>query len=236
MAKDYFEFRRFIVRQDRCAMKVGTDGTLLGAWAQMPVGEGRVLDIGTGTGLIALMMAQRYPQCRVTAVDIDPDACQQAEENVKASPFADRISVIQADIASFLSPEPFDAIVSNPPYFSQSLQCPDGQRTTARHTLLLTYHSLVSSAFRLLADEGRFSLIIPDDCKHDMMQQIYLQGFFKTRHQVVRTTPQKPPKRHLIEFSKHPVEKVIIYDDILHQASGKRSPWYQELTCDFYIK
>ena len=95
MSNSYFRFKQFVVRQERCAMKVGTDGTLLGAWAQ---GGKKILDIGTGTGLIALMMAQRYPQALVTAIDIDAEAVEQAQENVMASPFADRINVILGDI------------------------------------------------------------------------------------------------------------------------------------------
>ena len=236
MSKDHFEFRHFIVRQDRCAMKVGTDGTLLGAWAEMAVGEGRVLDIGTGTGLIALMMAQRYPACWVKAIDIDPEACLQAARNVEESPFADRIEVILADVADFTAEERFDAIVSNPPYFQSSLECPDSQRTTARHTSSLSYASLISSAFRLLKDDGRFSLIIPDDCLSSLMAEIHLAGFFVSRHWSVRTTPAKPPKRHLIEITKHPVDEINIKDCVLQISSGERSPWYRELTRDFYIR
>ena len=109
-------------------MKVGTDGTLLGAWASLGLPEGRILDIGTGTGLIALMMAQRFPQSLVTAIDIDAEAVGQARENVASSPFAGLIEVVQADVRSYQTECLFDAIVSNPPYFSHSLECPDGQR------------------------------------------------------------------------------------------------------------
>ena len=161
MANSFFKFQQFTVRQEHCAMKVGTDGTLLGAWAN---GGRSVLDIGTGTGLIALMMAQRFPEARVTAIDIDQAACLQAHDNVAASPFASRIQIVQADVADYEA-EPFDVIVSNPPYFVESLTCPDYQRTTARHTASLTYQTLMCSAFRLLSDEGRFSVIIPFDSR-----------------------------------------------------------------------
>ena len=236
MSKDYFEFRRFTVRQDRCAMKVGTDGTLLGAWAGMDRRAGRVLDIGTGTGLIALMMAQRYPDCRVVAIDIDADAVGQARENVEASPFAGRIDVVQADIGHFQSAELYDAIVSNPPFFADSLQSSDGQRTAARHTESLSYATLIASAFRLLADEGRFSLIIPVDCLSRLMAEVHLRGFFIARRQAVRTIPSKPPKRCLCEFVKHPVQQVAMQDSVLDISPGVRSPWYQDLTRDFYLR
>ena len=136
MRGDSFTFKQFVVRQDRCAMKVGTDGMLLGAWAEMDKPDGRVLDIGTGTGLMALMMAQRYPEARVTAVDIDEMAVSQAVENVKASPFADRIEVLQADVNAFETEKKFDSIVCNPPFFNNVLICPDSQRTQARYTLM----------------------------------------------------------------------------------------------------
>lgn len=217
-------------------MKVGTDGTLLGAWASLGVPDGRILDIGTGTGLIALMMAQRYPKSRVMAIDIDAEAVGQACENVASSPFSERIRVEQADVRSFQSDGLFDAIVSNPPFFSHALECPDSQRTMARHTSSLSYESLMSSAFRLLSDEGYFSVIIPDDFNQKLVADAYLQGFFQTRLCMVRTTPQKTPKRYLIEFRKHPAEQVNMYEGVIEISPSVRSPWYQSLTQDFYIK
>ena len=134
MANDYFNFRQFTVRQERCAMKVGTDGTLLGAWAH---GGSSILDIGVGTGLIALMMAQRFPESHIVGIDIDHEAVEQALENVKASPFRN-IDVVEADAKSY-GGSSFDAIVCNPPYFADSLQSPDMQRTIARHTVSLSF-------------------------------------------------------------------------------------------------
>ena len=110
MAKDCFSFKQFSVHQDRCAMKVGTDGTLLGAWAIAPEGKCRILDIGTGTGLIALMMAQRYPQAEIVGIDIDSSACSQARENVNNSPFKQRISIVNIDINDYIPPKKIDKI------------------------------------------------------------------------------------------------------------------------------
>lgn len=121
MASQSFTFRQFAVHQDRCAMKVGTDGVLLGAWANV---KGDILDIGTGTGLIALMTAQRSPSSKVTAIEIDPDAAVQATENVASSPFADRISVVQSSIQDYRPAMTFHTIVSNPPFFESSLKIP----------------------------------------------------------------------------------------------------------------
>ena len=217
-------------------MKVGTDGTLLGAWASLGLPEGRILDIGTGTGLIALMMAQRFPQSDVTAIDIDAEAVGQARENVASSPFSGRIEVIQADVRSYQTDALFDAIVSNPPYFSRSLECPDSQRTIARHTTSLSYESLMSAAFRLLSDEGRLSVIIPDDFYRALMADAHLQGFFLSRICAVKTTPVKSPRRYLIELRKHPVLQTDMQEGIIESLPSVRSPWYQSLTSEFYIK
>lgn len=237
MSNDSFEFKQFIVHQERCAMKVGTDGTLLGAWADLQVDEGRVLDIGTGTGLIALMMAQRFPKCYVTAVDIDGDAVNQASDNVASSPFSDRIKVIQSDISYYEDAESFDTIVTNPPYFRMSLQCPDKQRTIARHSDTLSYANLMRSAWRLLKDEGQFSLIIPDDCKSELLSEAFLVGFFMAKEFAIRTTTmKKSPKRFLLEFRKYPVNEIIKKEVSLIDFSNLRTQWYQTLTNDFYIK
>ena len=202
MSNSYFEFKRFTIRQERCAMKVGTDGTLLGAWAEIPLGLGipRILDLGTGTGLIALMMAQRYPEAEITGIDIDPEAVAQAQENVAASPFASRITIIQSDACDFEA-EPFDAIVVNPPYFVDALACPDDQRTTARHAVSLSYAALMDSAWRLLQDEGTLSVVIPADCRSQMESEARLRGFFLSRRCWVKTTPKKAPKRCLARTS-----------------------------------
>ena len=236
MANGYFQFKQFTIRQQHCAMKVGTDGTLLGAWAQASVGSCRVLDVGTGTGLISLMMAQRYPEAQVIAIDIDEKAVFQAQENVSASHFADRIKVIEADVQTFEDSEKFDSIVCNPPFFEDSLVCPDPQRTEARHTVSLGYRQLMAAAFRLLKDNGRFSVIIPADCRSRLESEAHIRGFFISRLCSVQTTPKKAPKRYMIEFLKHPVNEIDITNGILESSPQIRSDWYRELTQEFYIK
>ena len=217
-------------------MKVGTDGTLLGAWAHAPISSARILDIGTGTGLIALMMAQRFPNASVLGIDIDEDAVSQAQENVAASPFATRIKICHENILDFDDSEGFDAIVSNPPYFVDSLTCPDKQRTKARHTVNLTYEGLMRSAYRLLKPNGLFSLVIPTECRSSIEAEARLVGFFLTRVCMIRTTPKKSSKRQLIEFSKYPENNLIIEEGIIEVSPNVRSPWYQQLTQDFYVR
>ena len=236
MSNDYFQFRQFIVHQQRCAMKVGTDGTLLGAWALAPSGKCRILDIGTGTGLIALMMAQRFPESSVLGIDIDPEAVAQATENVRLSPFSKRIKILQEDLMKFDDTDDFDAIVSNPPYFVDSLECPDDQRTMARHTVSLTYEGLIRQAFRLLKDEGCLSLVIPSESRSLIESAACLEGFFLSRVCLIKTTPRKQPKRQLIEFRKHSVKELIIEEGVIEDSPNLRSSWYQQLTKEFYIK
>lgn len=232
MPNDYFSFKQFTIRQDSCAMKVGTDGTLLGAWAR---GGNRILDIGTGTGLLALMMAQRFPEAMLVGIDIDEAAVEQAKENVGRSPFCRQIDILQKDVCQYESSELFDAIVSNPPYFDHALECPDAHRTAARHTSSLSYAGLMGAASRLLADEGEFSIVIPSECKDKIESEAFLAGFFKVRQCAVKTTPRKPARRYLLAFRKHPVDGVEQGEGIIETHPGERSPWYTELTKDFYL-
>ena len=239
MANDYFQFKRFTVSQSRCAMKVGTDGTLLGAWAR--VGE-RVLDIGTGTGLLALMIAQRHPSARVCGVDIDADAVAQATANFQSSPFADRLSVCQMDVREFqnrqdaFSPGSFDAIVCNPPFFDHALPCPTQQRSQARHTSSLDHAELAAAAAWWLADGGEFSVVMPFDYRERFTAKAQAAGLALCRECAVKTTPRKPPRRYLLAFVKAGQPVAVEHTEgVLEEEPGRRSPWYQQLTKDFYL-
>ena len=238
MSNDYFSFKQFTVHQDRCAMKVGTDGTLLGAWAK---GGDRILDVGTGTGLIALMLAQRFPQAMVDAIDIDSDACLQAHENVVASPFADRVNVHHCRLQDFTPVIPkekwtdnesslyYDAIVVNPPYFEQSLKAPDVQRSMARHTDSLSYRDLMNGVVRLLDTDGEFSVVIPFDCRSSLETEAIMAGLYPSRVCAVKTTPRKTARRYLLAFRKHP--EVIETSELLMNSDA-----YHDLVKDFYLK
>ena len=236
MGKNSFQFKQFTVVQDLCAMKVGTDGTLLGAWADAPIGASQILDIGTGTGLIALMMAQRFPEAQITGIDIDADATKQAQENITASPFANRIMINREDVTKITDKAGYDAIVCNPPYLVDSLTCPQDQRTRARHTVSLTYESLMHTASQLLKTEGILSLVIPADNQDNVESAAAFEGLFLNRICLIKTTPNKLPKRHLVEFRKHPVEQVRFEEQVLETSPGQRSEWYHNLTKDFYIR
>ena len=229
MGKNYFEFKRFVVHQERAAMKVGTDGTLLGAWAE---GGSRVLDIGTGTGLIALMIAQRYTDALIDAIDIDEDACWQATENVKVSPFSGRITVHHSSIQHFadICVLRYDAIICNPPFFEKALKNPDERRTKARHTESMEYSDLFSAVARLLEREnGVFSAIVPSDCRRRFDEEAVYVGLFPRQVLAVKTKSDKPPKRFLLSYSFN------VRSNVESQSLLIGDKEYERLVEDFYL-
>jgi len=227
-----FAFKQFTVANGECAMRVGTDGTLLGAWAE---GGRTILDIGTGTGLIALMMAQRFAMSEVKAIDIIDECCRQATMNVEDSPFHGRISVEQADIKDYATGQEhyFDAIVSNPPYFVDALPSQTASRNVARHVGSMPYDSLFKSVVRLLRHSGTFSAIIPTVSLPKFTAEAALCGLCLSRRVDISTVESKPVSRHLLEF-RHDAVAVATEKHFLQNADGTRSEWYSRLTADFY--
>lgn len=234
MSDSSFLFKQFIVHHDRCAMKVGTDGVLLGAWA--PVDQAyTALDVGTGTGLVALQLAQRNPHLRVTAVEIDAPAAAQAAENVAGSPWPDRIEVVCADFNDFQPDGRFDLIVSNPPYFVDALPCPDRQRNTARHAGGLNYDLLFRRSARLLSEGGVVSIVIPSEVERAAEDAAWMHGLCPRRRTRVFTKAGKPARRVLVTYGRRlgPVAEDTLY---IHQAGGDYSDDYRRLTGEFYLK
>ncbi|MCR5820470.1 MAG: methyltransferase [Bacteroidaceae bacterium] len=216
-------------------MKVGTDGVLVGAWAQLPQ-SGRLLDIGTGSGLIALMAAQREPGLQVTGIDIHADSVSQAQENVRNSPFAERIKIIQADIRTFEA-KPFDSIISNPPFFEEDLLPPDAARCSARHTVGLPFAELIRHASRLLASGGSFNVIIPTSALETFNMLCLENGLRIHDSLFVQTTPKKSPKRILLSFIKSEEKKLYMPENktLILQDGGERTKAYADLMRDFYL-
>lgn len=215
-------------------MKVGTDGVALGAWS---AGGQHILDIGTGTGLIALMMAQRFPQATVRGIDIDPSACQQASENSAESPFAGRVNIVHQSLQQFkLAGEPFDAIVSNPPYYDTTPRgMTDRHRYIARHTEMLSFHDLLAGVVRLLSDNGIFSVIVPADRRNDLLAETYIAGLFPVRLCDMHTQPAHPPKRCLFGFARHPVAQVETNAFSIYDEHRNYSADWLRLTSDFLL-
>ena len=231
-----FTFKQFHIDHSRCAMKVGTDGTLLGAWAALQTAA-RILDIGTGTGLIAIMAAQRSPSAQITAIDIDEDCAAQARENASASPWAERIKVVHSALQEFAPQHKFDHIVSNPPYFIDSQLPPDAARSTARHTATLPFDELVSSVVRLISIGGVFSLILPPT-EMERFCSVARGILFTTRECHVWSTPDSGVKRIMAELRTEPPAEPPVAEKIIIEAYGRHgySEEYRLLTQDFYLK
>ena len=239
-----FKFKQFTIHQDRTAMKVGTDGVLLGAWTPITSTATKVLDIGTGTGLIALMLAQRLLKCNaysnfaIDAIDIDQLSIEQATENIKNSPFASRIKTHFKSLQEYSPSEKYDAIVCNPPYFVASLKCPDASRTQARHTDSLSFDELLQHSSRLIKEDGSLSVILPINEGNTLINLASQYGFRLKEKVEVHPTPTSEPKRlliHLIKINNQSIENIkssLTIEISRHQYT----PEYIALTREFYLK
>ncbi len=216
-------------------MKVGTDAVLLGAWASVD-NTNRILDIGAGSGVIALMLAQRSPEpIHIDAVEIEHQDAAQAKENISNSPWRSRISVHGVPIQHFTSAINYDLIVSNPPYFTNSFQPPDKKRLRTRHTVLLDFPELIKSVVRLLNPEGRFNVILPYTEGLEFIELAQQSALYCSRKWSFRSRKEKPTERLLMEFKFHPTEKKE--GEIIHyNESEEWTDDYKALTKDFYLK
>lgn len=234
---NYFQFKQFRIVQERSAMKVGMDGVLLGAWANA-AGAERILDIGTGTGLIALMMAQKNDSAQIDAVEVDQEAFQEAILNVKQSPWSDRI---QTEMLSFQdlakqTGRKYDLIVSNPPFFTNGIKAPAGNRAQARHSDSLPLDVLISGAAGLLYENGRIALVLPVESLPEITKLADLNKLYISRLCLVKPNPQKPEFRILIELSN---SECICAEETLMIEFEKHhdyTPEYKALTKAFYLK
>ena len=236
MANNYFKFKQFIINQEKCAMKVGTDGCLLGAWADLSNSR-KILDVGCGSGLIAIMAAQRCPQATITGIEIDEDAVAQSQENSKSSPWSERIKIIHSDFLKYAPQEQYDTILSNPPYFTSSLKCPDDKRTKARHSDTLSCSDFLYHSYDLLLEGGKISIVIPFEQKEIWCKQAENDGFTLTKATNVHTRPNFPPKRVLLEFTKGNIDDELSESNfILEEEPGKYSDEAINLLKPFYLK
>lgn len=217
-------------------MKVGTDAILLGAWAAA-VEPKRILDIGTGSGIIALMLAQRFPAAHVTALEIDSAACDQARGNFAAAPFCDRLTLTRSAVQDFRPNAQYDLIVCNPPWFQNSLKPTDAARTMARHNDSLSLEELGAAAHWLLSRGGALNVILP-------IEQAMTFTAIATEHELhchrmctVRPTPTLPPKRQLLEFSNRPPEQDVCDQEIVIEVTRHLySDEYSQLAKEFLLK
>jgi tRNA1Val (adenine37-N6)-methyltransferase len=235
MSADRFEFKQFTINQSRCAMKVGTDAVLLGAWIQIEGAES-ILDIGTGTGVIALMMAQKST-AMITAIDIDASACEQSKENISNSPWPDRIKVLNESLQQFTinNQHKFDLIVSNPPYFVDAYKSLEEARNQARHADQLPFNEFINCAKLLLHEKGKICVILPTRESIKFRELAAANQLYLTRIMHIKTTEYKDEKRQMLQFElinkKLVDETLVIEQDERHNYSKE----YKELTKDFYL-
>lgn len=229
-----FQFKQFTIRQDHTPMKVGTDGVLLGAWADTEKAH-TILDVGCGTGIIALMSAQRNPHARIDAIEIEPNACRQAAENIQASPWKERIHVWPSALQTFSPPCLYDCIVCNPPFFINSTKAPDQGRTLARHSDTLPHAELLEHTSRLLAADGTLCVILPAGDAEVFLRQAVNSGLHAQHLTWVHPTPGKPPKRCLMRIGRKPTtaptEEHLTIEISRHQYTEE----YIRLTRAFYL-
>ncbi len=229
-----FQFKHFVIQQNLCAMKVGTDGVLLGAWTKTP--NGNILDIGSGTGLIAILLAQRTKSALITAIDINQNAYLQTLQNVNECKWKDRIQVFHSSVQNFKSTIKYDLIISNPPYFIDSTKAPQHERNTARHTDELSFLDLIDAVKKLLKKDGLFSIILPTKEAQLFIKDAQKKGLYLNRKCLVKPNPNKAVKRMLLEFSFYITglkeEELTIETEKRHHYSKE----YIILTQDFYLK
>ena len=229
-----FTFRQFTIRQDKTAMKAGTDGVLLGAWCDLDCAT-NILDIGTGTGLIALMCAQRTQNAQITAIEIDQDAYNQAVENINESRFKDRITVINEDFRNYNNNQKFSHIISNPPFFTETTGSPDKKRMLARQAESLPFDILIKGVATMLMPGGKFSVVVPWGEKFDFVRLCALNGLHLCQKTAVISREGREPIRALLTFSN----KILSLEQnflTIRDRDGNYTMPYKCLTGDFYIK
>ncbi|RRJ93818.1 tRNA1(Val) (adenine(37)-N6)-methyltransferase [Flavobacterium macacae] len=233
-----FQFKQFSVEQDRCAMKIGTDGVLLGAWTPIPDNIFSVLDVGAGTGIIALMLAQRSTAEQIDALEIDEEAYEQAVENFENSPWSDRLFCFHAGLDEFVEePEDeYDLIISNPPFYTEDYKTENEQRDLARFADAMPFEDLVEAADLLLSENGIFSAIIPYKEEEKFIALAKDFDLFPIKITRVKGTPTTEIKRSLLAFSRHISENFPVDELVIETSRHIYTEEYIALTKDFYLK
>lgn len=232
-----FRFRQFLIYQNKTAMKVGTDGVLLGAWTAIPEKCTKILDIGTGTGLIALMLAQRVPEAEIIGIEPDELAFEESTFNFTLSKWSDRLRCIHCDLVTFSdsSTEKFDLIVSNPPFHQEKIHSDNPQRIRARSVTSLSFKDLLKFSADHLHPQGQLSLILPFTTEKQIFQLADEAGLFPYRITRVRGTATSPVKRSLIQMQKEETNLIKTKEIYIEEERHKYSEPYTNLTKEFYI-
>ncbi len=249
MPNHYFRFKQFTIHQDQCAMKVTTDACLFGAWVAERVrrrepGAGnpdikdkKVLDIGAGTGLLSLMLAQKTG-FSIDAVEIDPLACEQARENISQSPWKDRVQVQNGDIRVMTFAQPFDFIISNPPFYENELKGPDEKRNIAHHGHALTLADVFAITRKNLSEKGAFFLLLPYRRKQEALNLAMSHGLLIMEQVSVRPTPLHPPFRLMLygTIADNDIQPVPVMKELsIRNEKNEYSAPFTDLLRDYYL-
>lgn len=233
MANSYFRFKQFTIEQGDCAMKVSTDACILGAWVLLPK-VGSVLDVGAGTGLLSLMIAQREESLQIDGLEIDEDAAKQATENVAASPWADRVSILNADARSFHPSHRYDLIISNPPFFINSLPAAGEARNKARHTVTFSYNDLFDVLDRCLTEGGKAAVLLPYDHASRWEKIVLDSSWYVNERLLIHPYENKQPNRVVVICSRQQ-GPVIECDLFIRHTEGGYTSEFTDLMCPFYL-
>ncbi len=236
MSNHYFKFKQFTIHQDKCAMKVSTDACIQGAWAPIADDVVDVLDIGTGTGLLSLVLAQRNESIQIDAIELDADAAQQASENIKASPWADRINIIQGDVTQYAFTKQYDMIICNPPFFNNSLLGDDAQRNNVRHTISLSYDALLTVLQKVLKPKGYAAILLPT-AEHDVWAQLLNKnGWGMTKLLQVHPKETGGYNRLVSLCSKDTFTATEVTQLQIYKQGGGYTDAFTQLLQPFYLK
>ena len=242
MSNSHFQFKQVTIQQDRCAMKVTTDGCLFGAWIAEKVGnrESEVrncLDIGTGTGLLSLMLMQKNPSCQIDAIEIDANAAAQATDNLKASPWADKINIHQVDVKEYQSKENYDLIISNPPFYENELKSGNTSKNIAHHSSGLLLKDLLTIIKNKLSPDGAFCLLLPYKRNEEMRSLLADQGLAITQITFVRQSTNHDFFRIMLmgKIEDESISETVIEEIAIKDEQQQYTPAFVALLKDYYL-
>ncbi len=235
MSNSWFQFKAFRINQGDCAMKVTTDACIQGAWTPLPTASNHVMDIGTGTGLLSLMLAQRNPNIKIEAVEIDPEAASQASQNFIDSPWSNRLKCYVSDVRDYKAGAKYDVIICNPPFFSHSLLGPTPVKNLARHDVSLTSRQLFTKVYSLLANDGFLSLLLPYT-EYLLWRQTAIEcNLFESQCLYIKHTPSSPVKRVVTLLSPLQISSPVITELSIKDHDGNYTSSFKELLSAYYL-
>jgi tRNA1Val (adenine37-N6)-methyltransferase len=235
MPNDFFDFKQFRIVQNACAMKVSTDACIQGAWSPIQANARLACDIGTGTGLLSLMLAQRKPDLSIEALELDPEAAAQASENVASSAFKACIKVVHSDVRNFKPSAPYDLIICNPPFFENSLQSDNQKRMQARHTDTLSLKEIAAFAGSFLSLEGTISLLLPVDRAAFWEREAKEHGLFAHQSLQIRPNRNKASNRVVLHFGRQSIPNPAEQELIIYQEQGVYTAEFSALMASYYL-